>query len=310
MTLLHSLYELLHKTCNFYIPRYYCQNFTMFYMDFHHHSAFEIMYVTKGICEVSYILNHKQYDTYLKQGEFIFIDCNISHMLKVNTPSHCRILNLEIELLESPTGTPGITQMLNTSNNFLKFLKQKESVIIFRDMYESDALQEIMHNIHMSAENKSAYTPGSSEHLLLNLELLKLLTLISQQYMMAPDHMIVLHYIKRAKEYIDEHFDQDLPIADISNYVGISNAYLQRLFSKQLGMTITDYIIKKRIHKSALLLRYSNAPVIDIAMDVGFNSRQHFTYTFKKLMKVSPQQFRSKQDTYEIPFTVNLDIPT
>ena len=282
----------------------------MFHMDLHTHSAFEVMYVTKGVCEVSYIFNHKQHDTYLKQGDFIFIDCNVSHMLRVNPPSHCRILNLEIELLEHPVGTPGITQILNTSTSFLKFLNQKESVIIFRDLYESDALQEIMHNIHVSAENKLAYTPGSSEHLLLNLELLKLLTLISGQYMMAPDHMIGLHYIKKAKEYIDEHFDHDLRILDISNYVGISNAYLQRLFSKQLGMTLTDYITKKRIHKSTLLLRYSGAPIIDIAMDVGFNSRQHFTYTFKKLMKISPQQFRSRQETYEIPFTVNLDIPT
>ena len=307
---LHSLYELLNKTCNFSIFRYYCQNFTTFHMDLHDHSAFEIMYVTKGMCNVSYIVNNQQVDTYLKQGEFIFIDCNISHLLKVDTSSPCRILNLEIDLLEGTSNTPGITHILSNSSNFINFLKQGEPVIIFRDMQEGDALQEIMHNIHMLAENKSAYRQDSSEHLLLNLELLKLLTLLSQQYMMAPDDMIGLHYIKKAKEYIDAHFDHDIPIATIADAVGISGAYLQRLFSKQLGVTITDYIIKKRIHKSTLLLRYTDAPVIDIAMDVGFNSRQHFTYTFKKLMNISPQQFRSKQDTYEIPFTVNLDIPT
>ena len=307
---LHSLYELLDKTCNFYISRYYCQNFTTFYMDLHEHTAFEIMYVTKGSCDISYIINNKQYYTYLKQGEFIFIDCNIPHMLKVNTSSNCRILNLEIDLLEGINNKPGITHILNTSSNFKSFLEQGESVIIFRDLHEGGVLQEIMHNIHMLAENESAYQKDSSDHLLLNLELLKLLTLISQQYMMAPDDMLGLHYIKKAKEYIDANFDHDIAIITIANHVGISSAYLQRLFSKQVGMTITDYIINKRIHKSTLLLRYTDAMIIDIAMDVGFNSRQHFTYTFKKLMNISPQQFRNKKDTYEIPFTANIDALT
>ena len=176
--------------------------------------------------------------------------------------------------------------------------------------HAEEIAQEIMHNIHMLAENESAYQKDSSDHLLLNLELLKLLTLISQQYMMAPDDMLGLHYIKKAKEYIDANFDHDIAIITIANHVGISSAYLQRLFSKQVGMTITDYIINKRIHKSTLLLRYTDAMIIDIAMDVGFNSRQHFTYTFKKLMNISPQQFRNKKDTYEIPFTANIDALT
>lgn len=305
---LTSIYELKTQKCSFYISRYYCQNFNVFYMDLHKHSAFEIMYVAKGVCSVSYNLNGKSYSTALKQGEFIFIDCNIPHMLEVNKKSPCRILNLEIELIKSSKTIPSISQVFDTYPSFMQFLERKKPVIIFRDIYESDSLQEIMYNIHSYVENMPAYCVNTAENLLVNLEILKLLTLISHKHLTSPEHMVGLYYIKKAKEYIDKNFDYSIYINDIAAYVGISSAYLQRLFSKQLEMTIMDYIIQKRIHKSILLLKYTNSPIIDIAIDCGFNSRQHFTYTFKKQLNMSPNEFRKIKDTYQIPFTVTLEI--
>ncbi|HHX62189.1 MAG TPA: AraC family transcriptional regulator [Epulopiscium sp.] len=297
MPTLNSLYQLLYKSCNFHISRYYCQNFTTFQMDLHSHPAFEIMYVAKGICDISYHSHNKTSHTQLKAGEFVFIDCHVPHMLQVNNSSPCRILNLEIELINPPTGTPGVTELLNTSADFIEFLKHKKPVIIIQDIAYKDSLQDIMFHIHSYVENQ----PNS---LLLDLELLKLLALLSLKHIHYSDHIIGLHYIKKAKEYIDKHFDSEIYIDDISHHVGISSAYLQRLFSSQLHTSISDYMIKKRIHKSILLLQHTNAPIIDIALDTGFNSRQHFSYTFKKLMNISPQQFRKVKETYEIPFTV------
>ncbi len=268
-------------------------------MDLHSHSAIEIMYVAKGTCKITYTLNHKSYDAHLKAGEFIFIDSHIPHMLGVSKASPCRILNLEIDLISQSKDSCGVTHLLNTSPDFIGFLKEKKPVIIIQDIAYKDSLQDIMFTIH-------AYVENAPNPLLLDLELLKLLTLLSLKHGHSSDHAIGLHYIKKAKEYIDKHFDSGIYIDDISHYVGISSAYLQRLFVNQLQIPITDYIIKKRIHKSILLLQHTNAPIVDIAIEAGFNSRQHFSYTFKKLMAISPHQFRKVKETYEIPFRMKV----
>ncbi len=298
---LTSLYDLAHKDCLFSVSAYYAQNFTFFEMAFHTHTSFEIMYVAKGICNIFYILKGQEYQTCLKPGEWIFIDSHTTHKLIVDPSAPCRMLNLEVELLETTASAASVTSILKTSSSILHFLEHKEPIIVCRDLSESDKIQEALHTIHLYAENKKDYHSSLlGDHLLVDLEILKLLTLIAHKYKTQNDNLIGLHYIKKAKSYIDEHFDNPLSIKEITAYVGISSSYLQRLFSKQLGMSIIDYIIKKRIDKAIMLLKHTNASIIDISIESGFNSRQHFTHTFKKAMEISPHAFRNMKDNYQI----------
>ena len=101
-----------------------------------------------------------------------------------------------------------------------------------------------------------------------------------------------IYYIKQVKQFITAHSDNQLSIQQISNVIGIHRSYLQMLFKKHTGHSIVEYINHVRIGKSMLLLNTTNQPIIDIALSVGFNNRQHFTRTFTKYVGCSPSDYR------------------
>ena len=101
-------------------------------------------------------------------------------------------------------------------------------------------------------------------------------------------------YITKARSYIQERYSEPITVQEIAEYTGISRSHLSCLFSKNMSRSIVEYINTVRCEKAALLLGSTQFPVIDIAIEVGFNSRQHFTRTFTRLYGVSPQEYRRK----------------
>ena len=101
-------------------------------------------------------------------------------------------------------------------------------------------------------------------------------------------------YIQKTKEYISLHLEETFTIDILSQNIGISTAYLQRLFKQSEKMTIIDYCNQLRIEKAKVLLQYSNLNIIDIAISVGFHTRQHFSNIFMQKVGISPNQFRKE----------------
>jgi AraC-like DNA-binding protein len=92
---------------------------------------------------------------------------------------------------------------------------------------------------------------------------------------------------------------EDARIEELAKELGISAAYLQRLFRQVHGMTIIDYLNRMRIERAKLLLLNTDDPVVEIAMEAGFNSRQHFTRVFTSLEGISPQEYRREKRNSE-----------
>lgn len=107
-------------------------------------------------------------------------------------------------------------------------------------------------------------------------------------------------YVRRASEYLAENFDQEIRIADAAEFAGISEGYLQRLFKKETGKTLMNKILELRVEKAKLLLETSSLPIIDIAVNVGFNSRQHFAAVFMQLTGCSPMQWRKNGENMRV----------
>ena len=99
-------------------------------------------------------------------------------------------------------------------------------------------------------------------------------------------------YIKKARKFISENFEQDITVSMVANEVGINSAYLQTLFKKHYGCGIMTYTNKLRFDKSEFLLKNTKMSITDIAFKVGFNNRQNFGLAFTKAYSMSPNQFR------------------
>ena len=101
--------------------------------------------------------------------------------------------------------------------------------------------------------------------------------------------------ITRAKQYLKNHFSENLTLADVASHVSLSPVYFSRLFKESTGMTFNSYLNQLRVRSSAYLLLNSQASILDISSQSGFEDQSYFTKVFKKFTGVSPNAFRKKQ---------------
>lgn len=100
--------------------------------------------------------------------------------------------------------------------------------------------------------------------------------------------------IAKAKQFIQEHQEEDLSLGQVAKAVNMSTFYFCKLFKKVTGLNFTDYVSRLRIEKAKNLLLNPNLRVSEIAYEVGFQSLTHFNRVFKKILGQSPTQFRQK----------------
>lgn len=93
-------------------------------------------------------------------------------------------------------------------------------------------------------------------------------------------------------DYIYSHIKERITIEALAEYVQLSPSHLSRLFKKEAGMTVNDYVREKKIEKAQNLLKYCDYSMIDIATYLSFSSQSHFIQTFKRLVGMTPKKYR------------------
>ncbi|NCP64870.1 MAG: AraC family transcriptional regulator [Paraglaciecola sp.] len=103
--------------------------------------------------------------------------------------------------------------------------------------------------------------------------------------------------IKIAIDYIDEHLDHMITLEQLSSLCSFSNFHFQRVFKAQIGINPGKYIRLKRLKQAVHQLAFRlNMPIVEIAMATGFDNASSFTREFKKVMGITPSQFRAAPD--------------
>lgn len=101
--------------------------------------------------------------------------------------------------------------------------------------------------------------------------------------------------IENTRAYIDSHFTQYISMEILSSVANLSPFHLSRLFSSLLGISITDYIQKKRIEYAGELLSTTDFSVLSVSSEAGFNTLSNFNKLFKNATGSTPAEFRKKQ---------------
>jgi len=101
-------------------------------------------------------------------------------------------------------------------------------------------------------------------------------------------------------EFIEAHLTEKMDLDIVSNGVHYSKYHLHRMFTNTVGLTIHDYIQRRKLTEAAKLLVFSDRPILDIAFVAGYESQQAFTSAFKEMYKQSPNQFREKEVFYPL----------
>ena len=100
--------------------------------------------------------------------------------------------------------------------------------------------------------------------------------------------------LQEVKEFLRSHYEEKISLDDLAGRFFINKYYLTRLFRRQYGTTISDYIFELRLSKAKQLLRFSSFSLDEIARQCGFYDLAYFSRQFKKAEGISPSAFRKQ----------------
>lgn len=157
--------------------------------------------------------------------------------------------------------------------------------------------------VHAGMEQEKAYS--LSDFYILHMDKCKTLEEIS-----ALHDAMCLEFCKQMKEiknkqilskpivlcldYIYSHIHYRITIEELAEYLNISESYLSKLFRKEMGIPVSQYILDLKIEKAKNLLQFSDYNIVDIANYLSFSSQSHFIQVFQKKTGLTPHKYRSK----------------
>lgn len=95
-------------------------------------------------------------------------------------------------------------------------------------------------------------------------------------------------------DYIYDNLHTKLTLPDLAKAAGLSAGYLSKLFRREVGMNVSEYILKKRIEAAENMLRFSELSCLAIADYLCFSSESHFIQVFRRQTGLTPKRYREQ----------------
>lgn len=99
--------------------------------------------------------------------------------------------------------------------------------------------------------------------------------------------------LERAIRYMNAHLGSSLTLGELATYTGLSKQHLIYLFKQETSFPPVDYYLRLKMQKAGQQLSLTGLSIKEIAAQVGFGDPYYFSRMFKKLMGVSPSEYRS-----------------
>lgn len=234
-----------------------------------HDDYIEIFVVTKG--KLVNRINNVEYN--MKAGDVCVMFPNDYHMHYSNSNDTCELLN--------------ITCKISLASPIIETLHKKDIFISKSDLF---FLNKIQFNTVLSFKSQLLAIPNNYEPLVYAL-FSYLIGLFYQTQKTDPSIPSWLHAFLTKIDTVDF---ATMKINELYKLSGYSQSILSINFKKYFGVTLVQYINKRKIEYARNLLRRTNLSILDIAMDLGFFSVSHFNHLFKKETGLTPSQYRNK----------------
>ncbi|MBQ3450861.1 MAG: AraC family transcriptional regulator [Selenomonadaceae bacterium] len=153
----------------------------------------------------------------------------------------------------------------------------------------ADQLAQLYPLIHFYAEQAGGYQIANSLARAVVLIVHKIIRSTALEFTKEKNFIV-----ERVRNYIEEHYAEDLNLAELSGLVRANEFYLSHAFKKATGYSPKEYILRRRIGKAQCLLIYTTLPLTEISARVGYEDSNYFSRAFKKIIGVSPRLYRQK----------------
>ena len=233
----------------------------------HSHNFTEFFYITKG----SGTFSVERDTIHVKAGDLIILNPTIEHTEISNPLKPMEYMVFGVEGIQFQTENQGCILLNNTHKSDLQFYFYTLSYEMKRNRpYRDFMCQNILNIIFTTILRNEALQISLSTDSHLSKE------------------------CSVAKKYMEENFSENITVETLSSMVHLNKYYFIHKFTKEMGISPINYLIKKRVEESKHLLTSTNYSLSSISQIVGFSSPTYFSQAFKKATNLPPQDYRKK----------------
>jgi AraC family transcriptional regulator len=167
----------------------------------------------------------------------------------------------------------------------LSYLKDRAVVFDSRASRRSDTIDWLGHRLYQEFLQADSFSALALEGLVFEMlaEASRMRARLNQQ---AP------RWLRRAEEFLHDNFTASLVFGDVARSVGVHPVHLARVFRKNHGCTIGEYVRRLRLEFAARQIVGTDTPLGAIAMAAGFADQSHLTNAFKAHFGFTPSAYR------------------
>lgn len=194
--------------------------------------------------------------------------------------------------------------LFSIRNIYREILEQWQPYIMFHDDADNLIVITPIHNMGEWYELSISLQQLVEEYLeqvviIAQRPLTNLMTGISSTY-----HELILELNRKAsytpivllsQKHIETYYyKEDLSLQNLADTVQISPTYLSRLLKNEIGVSFIEYLIQVRVEKAIQIMSDPTVKLYEVAQRVGYNNQHYFSTAFKKVVGLSPAEYRKK----------------
>lgn len=252
--------------------------------EFHSHSRYEVYYFHGGKC--NYVIGSEMY--VLQPGDLILM-----HGMTLHCPNPDPRVPYIRSIVHFDSGF--VKEYLNRAFSAV-LLKPFEELGNLRVRLEGEAREEVESLLaEMNRWYRHAGEFGYERFLLRFIDLLYAVTGSCRQPLAeaASPQTDPERHVRHAIRYMEKHFGEQLTMDDLETELHVTKHYLAKVFKELTGSTVFGYLYNRRINEAKLLFTLGGGlSVSEVCYRVGFKHLSHFSRVFKKMVGVTPEEFK------------------
>lgn len=258
----------------------------------HGHDFLEFTYVSQGALE--HVLDGVS--STVRAGDYFIVDYGTVHSYRRVSPEPLRVVNLLFRPEFMDQILSGRQSFEDAVNSYLirfnsRTLRASPTGRIFHD--DDGKIARLVEEAVAEYEDRQDGYIAYIRCLLVKLLILTMRRIGRVEEPKASDP------VRQAAEHIRQHYREPMTVSRLAEAQGYSPAWLSRKFSAEMGMGFSEYLQRVRIGRSCSLLAQTELPIPEIAALVGYEDQKYFNQVFRKLLNMSPREYRRSQKNTE-----------